>query len=154
MRRSVEMEERIWPRSNALKKPTETRVARATCARESPRRVRKRRNFWPGSCGASAGAETTPCFLRTCTIAAGFSPRARRRKSARCNSRTSASVYMRYRLAVRCGDTSPRASQARRADEEILRRRATPEMRKSFCPLGISDGLEKFFLLDTDASFL
>jgi hypothetical protein len=61
---------------------------------------------------------------------------------------------MRYRLAVRRGDTRPRASQERKADEEILRRRATPEMRKSFCPLGISDGLEKFFLLDTDAGFL
>jgi len=54
MRRKVATEERIWPRSSELRNPTETPVARATCARESPRRVRSRRKRWPGSVAASA----------------------------------------------------------------------------------------------------
>ena len=62
---NVEIEQRIWPRSSALRNPTETPVARATWARESPRRRRKRRKRWPGIWGASAGAATTPCFFRT-----------------------------------------------------------------------------------------
>ena len=43
MRRNVPMEPRICPRSRALRKPTETLVAPATCARESLRRRRRRR---------------------------------------------------------------------------------------------------------------
>jgi hypothetical protein len=49
---------------------------------------------------------------------------------------------------------SPSASQERNAEEEILNRRATSEMRKSLGPPNDSDGLEKFFLLDTAPSFL
>jgi hypothetical protein len=61
---------------------------------------------------------------------------------------------MRYRLLVRCGAISPSASQERNAEEEILNRRATSEMRRSLGPAKDSDSLEKFFLLDTAPSFL
>src|SRR5579859_4876635 len=136
MRRRVAMEQRICPRSRALRNPTETLVARATWARESLRRMRMRRKRWPGSCGASAGAETRPCFFRTWTMAAGFRPRARRRKM------------------VRCGRTRPRASQARNAEEEMASLRATSEMRRSGWRPGDFDVGEKFFLLDTGPGFL
>jgi len=49
---------------------------------------------------------------------------------------------------------SPSASQERNAEEEILNRRATSEMRRSLGPAKDSDSLEKFFLLDTAPSFL
>src|SRR5208283_1166896 len=124
------------------------------CARESPRRTRKRRNLWPASCGASTGLLTRPCFLRTWTMAGGLRPRARRRKMARCNRRTSDSVYMRYRLLVRCGAISPSASQERNAEEEIFKWRATSEMRRRPSTPEESDGLEKFFLFDTALRFL
>src|SRR5256885_13303176 len=60
MRVSVATEARIWPRSSALRKPTETPVARATCTSERLRFWRRRRNRWPGERTLSAGTETTP----------------------------------------------------------------------------------------------
>src|SRR5580704_15752749 len=115
MRRRVATEERICPRSSALRNPTDTRVARATCARESPRRVR--------------------------------------------NRRTSASVYIRYLLFVRCGATSPTISHARNAEDEIPTRRATSLMRsRRLCEAlscnRVRDWLDEFFPLDTGDGFL
>jgi hypothetical protein len=49
---------------------------------------------------------------------------------------------------------SPSASQERKAEEEILNRRATSEIRRSFGPAKDSDSLAKFFLLDTAPGFL
>jgi hypothetical protein len=100
-----------------------------------------------------------PCPLSTCTIAAGLSPRARRKNNARCNSRTSASVYIRYLLFVRCGATSPTISHARNAEDEIPTRRATSLMRsRRLCEAlscnRVRDWLDEFFPLDTGDGFL
>src|SRR5260370_23420111 len=83
MRRKVATEERIWPRSSELRKPTETPVERATCARDRPRRVRKRRKRCPGREAASAGRATGPWRFRTFTIAAGVQAGARRTDNTR-----------------------------------------------------------------------
>ena len=55
---------------------------------------------------------------------------------------------------MRCGEINPSASQERSAEEEMPSRAATSEMRKRLGAAKESDGLEKFFLLDTAPGFL
>jgi hypothetical protein len=55
---------------------------------------------------------------------------------------------------VRCGETRPRTSQARNAEEEIASLRATSEIRRSGWRPEVLDVGEKFFLLDTGPGFL
>jgi len=50
--------------------------------------------------------------------------------------------------------TSPKASQARNAEEEIPTRRATSLMRSVRAGWRAADALDKFFLLDTGPGFL
>jgi len=52
------------------------------------------------------------------------------------------------------GETKPSASQARSAEEDMPRRRATSEMRRTPLLDEESDSLGKFFLLDTGPGFL
>jgi hypothetical protein len=55
---------------------------------------------------------------------------------------------------VRCGVTSPNASHARNAEEEMPRRRATSLMRKGRRPARFANSPDKFFLLDMGRGFL
>jgi hypothetical protein len=55
---------------------------------------------------------------------------------------------------VRCGETRPNASHARKAEEEMPTRRATSLIRSVRGGLRASDALDEFFLLDTGPGFL
>jgi hypothetical protein len=55
---------------------------------------------------------------------------------------------------VRCGETRPKASQARKAEEEMPTRRATSLMRNVRGGLRAADVSDKFFLLDTGPGLL
>jgi hypothetical protein len=60
---------------------------------------------------------------------------------------------------VRCGETRPAISHARRAEDEIPKRRATSLMRNmrfgdALTCNCVRDWLDEFFPLDTDSSFL
>ena len=55
---------------------------------------------------------------------------------------------------MRCGETRPKASQARKAEEEMPTRSATSLMRSVRGGLRAADVSDKVFLLDTGPGFL